>query len=132
MNSVLHIPERIIADFGGKAAATRDGDGALTEALAGTAAVAVQSSLASWAALFRKTCGQDWPRPKARLDQLARHYGLAYDPARPEIVLFALQSWYVLLVKLLLAHVIAPCRVGFSPPRSVSFSPPCSVSFSPP
>ncbi len=67
-----------------------------------------------WTSLFRKTCGQDWPRPKARLDQLALHYGVAHDPARPEIVLFALQSWYVLLVKLLVGHVVAACRADFS------------------
>ena len=67
------------------------------------------------ASLFRKTCGQDWPRPKARLDLLAKHYGVAPDPARPEVVLFALQTWYVLLVKLLVGHVLAAARHCKSP-----------------
>jgi hypothetical protein len=33
-------------------------------------------------------------------------------------VLFAVQAWYVLLVKLLVGHVVAACRAGFSPPRN--------------
>ncbi len=69
----------------------------------------------AWTSLFRKTCGQDWPRPKAGLDRLARFYSVEHDPARPQIVLFALQSWYVLLVKLLLGHVIAHARGRKSP-----------------
>ena len=115
MNSVLPIRERIIGDFGGKAGATRDGAAALAAAIGGPAADVVQSSLEAWTALFRKTCGQDWPRPKARLDRLARHYGVPYDPLRPGIVLFALQSWYVLLLKLLVGHVVAAARGRMSP-----------------
>ncbi len=126
-------PNQIIADFGGKAEPTRRGIQALVDAIesgvrstgssrnsdrespleGGTASAA--ESLESWKLLFRKTCGQDWPRPKARLDRLARHYGVAYDPSRSEIVLFALQTWYVLLVKLLAGHVVAAVRGRPSP-----------------
>jgi hypothetical protein len=103
-------PERIVADFGGRSEIARRGMRALMEATGGTDVVRSQ-----WAELFRKTCGQDWPRPKARLDRLAKHYGVAYDPARPEVVLFALQSWYVLVVKLLVGHVLADARGRKSP-----------------
>jgi hypothetical protein len=72
-------------------------------------------SLRQWTALFRKTCGQDWPRPKARLDRLAENYEVSHDPARPEVVLFALQSWYVFVVKLLVGHVLAAARGNASP-----------------
>ncbi len=114
MNSVLRIPERIVSDFGGKAQPTREGVRALAAAISTAANHALQTSLEQWTVLFRKTCGQDWPRPKAGLDRLARHYGVPHDPAQPQRVLFALQSWYVLLVKLLVRHVVAACRVGFS------------------
>ena len=77
-------------------------------------------SLEQWLGLFRKTCGQDWPRPKARLDRLARQYGIEHDPSRPEIILFALQSWYVLLVKLLAGHVLAAVRGGQSPAEAAA------------
>ncbi len=133
MNSVLPIAERIVSDFGGKAGLTLQATHGLADALAGNPASAAQSSLERWTALFRKTCGQEWgtgapghsvpwvtlgrpgSRPKARLDRLARHYGIPYDPARPQIVLFALQSWYVFLVKLLLGHVVAAARGRPSP-----------------
>ena len=109
------LPERIVSDFGGKAEPTQAGVRALASAISRASLKAAETWLEPWTALFRKTCGQDWPRPKARLDRLARHYGIAHDPARPEIVLFALQSWYVLLVKLLVAHVVSAARGRKSP-----------------
>ncbi len=87
----------------------------MTAAIEARAGGAAERSLQYWAALFRKTCGQDWPRPKARLDRLARHYDVPHDPARPEVVLFALQTWYVLLVKLVVGHAIAATRGRKSP-----------------
>ncbi len=105
----------IVDDLGGKANPTQEGVRALAEAISRASIHAVQTSLEQWTSLFRKTCGQDWPRPKARLDRLARHYGVEYNPARPEIVLFALQSWYVLLVKLFVGHVVAVARGRQSP-----------------
>jgi len=102
-------PQRLIDDFSSRADPTQRGVRALTAAIRRTGysrSGSAEESLQQWVALFRKTCGQDWPRPKARLDRLARHYGVAHDPARPEIVLFALQSWYVLLVKLFVGHVL--------------------------
>ena len=108
-------PERIVADFGGRSEIARYGVGALVEAVGRDAGGKVNASLRQWAELFRKTCGQDWPRPKARLDRLARHYDVPHDPARPEVMLFALQSWYVLLVKLLVGHALAAMRGRKSP-----------------
>jgi hypothetical protein len=108
-----------VGDLGGKARLTRDAVRALAQAVAGRRSGAVERSLEIWTELFRKTCGQDWPRPKTRLDLLARRYGVAFDPARPEIVLFALQSWYVLIVKLLAGHVVGARRLGFSPTGSM-------------
>jgi hypothetical protein len=100
----------IVSDFGGKAAPTQAGVRALILASGSCAGRGVQDSLHAWRVIFRKTCGHDWPSPKTRLDRLARHYGVGYDPARPEIVLFALQSWYLLIVKLLVGHTIAGLR----------------------
>ena len=111
----LITPQQIVSDFGGKAQPTRAGAAALAEALARDPAHAARAALESWTILFRKTCGQDWPRPKAGLDRLARHYGIPHDPARPQAVLFALQSWYVLLVRLLVGHVVAAARGKKSP-----------------
>ena len=108
-------PERIVSDFGGQARLTQEAVRALSEAIACPANHASHKSLQQWTALFRKTCGQDWPRPKAGLDRLARHYDFRYDPACPQSGLFALQSWYVLLVKLLVGHVVAAARGRESP-----------------
>ena len=104
------LPERFIADFGRRADVTPRGVRALAAAIDDDAGGSADRSLQKWAALFRKTCGQDWPRPKPRLDRLARNYGVPHDPSRPEVVLFALHTWYVLLVKLLVGHVVAAVR----------------------
>src|SRR5579872_2944368 len=109
------LPERIIADFGRRSGVTQRGVRGLAAAIGDDAGGFAERSLQKWAALFRKTCGQDWPRPKSRLDRLASDYGIPYDPSRPEIVLFALHTWYVLLVKLLVGHVIAAVRGRPSP-----------------
>ena len=109
------IAERMVSDFGGKAGPTAEGVRALAAAIGGDPASAVRTSLEQWSELFRKTCGQDWPRPKARLDRLARQYGVPYDPAQPQIVLFALQSWYILVVKLLAGQIVAAARGRKSP-----------------
>jgi hypothetical protein len=107
--------ERLVNDFSGKAEPTREGVRALAAAISQASNKAGQSSLSVWTNLYRKACGQKWPRPSARLDRLARRYGLEDAPAPPEIILFALQSWYVLVVKLLAGHVIAAARGRRSP-----------------
>jgi hypothetical protein len=114
---------RNVRDFGGKAAPTRRGVHAMYSATAGGRA---EESLEAWRAYFRKTCGQDWPRPKARLDRLARLYGVPHDPARPEIVLFAVHTWYVLLVKLLAGHALAAVRGRDSPAVTASGGDACA------
>jgi hypothetical protein len=110
-------PQQIVSDFGGKGEFARRGVQSLVAAMVSDAA---KESLAQWTALFRKTCGQDWPRPMARLDRLARHYGVAHDDARPALVLFALQTWYVLLLKLLASHVLAAARGRNSPVEEIA------------
>ena len=98
-------PQRIIGDFGGQADATRRGVRAMVEAALrdeGCSSFSHPSSLIS--------------RPSSlALDRLARHYGVHYDSSRPEIVLFAVQTWYLLLVKLLAGHVLAAVRGRKSP-----------------
>jgi hypothetical protein len=105
----------LVSELGGKAGPTQEGVRALVRAISGRADRAAQEAMEQWTGLFRKTCGQDWPRPKAGLDRLARHYGVDYDPVRPQVVLFALQSWYILIVKLTLVHAIANLRGRESP-----------------
>jgi hypothetical protein len=103
--SLAVLADHIVEDFGSRSEISRCGVRALVKAIE-----CAENSLRQWIELFRKTCGKDWPRPKARLDHLAKLYGMHHDPVRPEIVLFAVQSWYVLLVKLLVGHVLASAR----------------------
>ena len=121
--SALTLPERIVHDLGGKSQPAQEGVRALAAAVGRGSCRAAHSSLQQWTELFRKICGQDWPRPKVRLDRLARHYAHAHDPARPEIVLFALQGWYVLVVKMLVGRALAAVRSARSAPagRLTSF-----------
>src|ERR1017187_4304536 len=108
--SMLKLDQSIVKDFGGKSGPTQEGVRALVESIRSSGDEGVLRSLQRWTDLFRKTCGQDWPRPTSRLDRLARHYGVSYDAAQPQVVLFALQTWYVLLIKLLVGQAIAKAR----------------------
>jgi methylase of polypeptide subunit release factors len=107
---MLKLDQSIVKDFGGKSGPTQEGVRALVESIRSSGDEGVLRSLQRWTDLFRKTCGQDWPRPTSRLDRLARHYGVSYDAAQPQVVLFALQTWYVLLIKLLVGQAIAKAR----------------------
>lgn len=107
--------QRLACDFGGKAELTHDGVAALVQVLAGKGQPAAEAGLSSWLAIFRKTCGQDWPRPSSKLGTLSGFYGVATDSLRPEAVLFALHTWYILVIRLLVGHVMAQMRGIASP-----------------
>ena len=107
--------EQLLRDFGDKSPITRDAVGALAGLLGRDAPSSGEAALGDWLVLFRKTCGQDWPRPASKLGLLAAYYGIAAEGLRPESVLFALHTWYALLVQLLAGHVTAHAHGLVSP-----------------
>ncbi len=106
-------PEALIRDFGGSAAVTQLGVRSLYLAIAASGVESSQRGLREWLGKFRAACGEAWPKPTARLDLLAAFYGLSADPRSEigtEAVLFALHTWYVIITRLLAAHVVAGAR----------------------
>ena len=63
-------------------------------------------SLAQWKTLVSESCGRDPDEPSGHIDRLARTYRISTDRPRPAELLFALQTYYVLLVKLLVERLV--------------------------
>ena len=64
-------------------------------------------SLARWKDLIADSCGRDPDRSSSHIDRLARTYRISTDRPRPAEMLFALQTYYVLLVKLLVERLVS-------------------------
>ncbi|MHC4178910.1 MAG: N-6 DNA methylase [Planctomycetota bacterium] len=98
--------ENLAQDFGAKADVTRHGVRALHEAVLAAEPPALQQ----WKALFGKAAGYDPPRASAKIERLAECYSLPTGRSNPDAVLFALHTYYALLVRLLVGQVVAHCR----------------------
>jgi len=100
-------PESLARDFGATsgAALAFEGVGALVEALrAGLQDAKVRTLFQQWSVLFGEVCGYDVSDGSPKLARLRDHYGLP-DAAPPDL-LFCLQTYYALLMKLLASHVV--------------------------
>jgi len=106
-------PDHLARVFGARADVTRDGVRTLYEALIGDAPSAARAALDGWKRLASGAYGHDVERPSAMTDALAKHYGLAErhgagpDRLRPAELLFAVQTYYALVVKLLVWQTVA-------------------------
>jgi hypothetical protein len=98
---------RLARDFGAKSAITRNALDALCEPLRLTGQSPAAAAMEQWRLLQSQTGGRPFEQPAARLQQLAARYGLDAQGLPPDALLFALQTWYLLAVKLLVAEVTA-------------------------
>jgi hypothetical protein len=92
----LLTPQNLLADFGARAAVTREGVRTLFEAIPADGHAAWerwQSQSAHWA-------GRHASGPAGPLARLVARYGIRADAGDGTAVLFALQSYYALLVRL--------------------------------
>ena len=64
-------------------------------------------SLTRWKDLISNSCGHDLDRPSSHLDRLARTFRISTGRPRTAEMLFALQTYYVLLVKLLVQRLVS-------------------------
>lgn len=115
-------PESLSREFGTDSRLGREGVKAFADALTTSAAVPQVATLYSqWRILFSEVCGVDLGRPGRSLRNLAEHYGVR--PANAVDLLFALHTYYALLMKLLAAHVVSFHRIGNSPLSEVADAP---------
>jgi SAM-dependent methyltransferase len=103
---VKHItPDRLAADFGPRSKPAREGVLALNQALQADRCAEAETAVHLWQSHVSRALGRQSARFDAAMGRLARYYGLplASDPAR---LLFALQTWYALIVERLLQRVL--------------------------
>lgn len=119
--------ENLLGDFAAPAEVARQG----VQALYGAALAARPPALEQWRALFGKTRGYSLGDsaghvdpspaggPSAKIRQVAACYGVSVDGLRPDAVLFALHTYYALLLKLLVGQVMAHCHELPAPVESL-------------
>src|ERR1044071_1094419 len=105
-------PEQLAADFGSnhpRRLAVR-GVHALCEALQGPGHRQARASFSQWKILFGEACGRDLDSSSEELRQLARFYQCSTQ--KPAELLFALQTYYALFLKLLAAKILGLMPAG--------------------
>jgi hypothetical protein len=90
-------PQRLLHDFGSRAKLTRNAVRALFDALGDVDSPALEH----WLPLFGRWAGRAVDRLPQHLTRLATRYGIAPDAGNSPRLLFALQTYYALLVRLL-------------------------------
>jgi len=108
-------PDRLARNFGARARVTRDGVRSLYEALVADDAPPsrARAALEGWKRRAAGAYGHDLDRASPVADALAKHLGLAdrvgphSEPRRPAELLFAVQTYYALVVKLLVWQTLA-------------------------
>ena len=99
-------PEQLDADFGHSSKLAQDGIRALCDAIA-AGGDKPETCLQQAMSLLAKTCGWQLSDPAATAGRLAKFYGLSGPRSSPVAILFAVQSYYALLLKLLAADMVA-------------------------
>ena len=98
--------ENVARAFGRRAPGTAEDVRALY-ALLVDAGDAARAALDRWKRLVTGACGHDVDRPSPGIEALARSFGIAFDRDHPAEVLFAVQTYYALVAKLLVSEVLA-------------------------
>ncbi len=98
--------ENLAEGFGPQSDLSRDGIRALCAALAGDDSPEPQVAFETWRRLVSGACGHDIERPSPAPDALTECYGLGGADFRPAQMLFALHTYYALVVKLLVWQIV--------------------------
>lgn len=116
-------PESLAHDFGSESELGQGGVRGFSVALAQHFdEPRVEMFFRQWRILFGEVCGYDVQRPGRRMERLSLHFGVA--SAQPVELLFAIHTYYALLMKLLAAHVASFFqRIGTSPLEDISRAP---------
>ena len=99
-------PERLARRFGARSEVARSGVPALYEAIAGSASPQVAAALQQWKDLLGTASGHDLDRPGHQIGRFAQSYGIPAEGLRPAGFLFAVHTYYALVVKLLVRQVM--------------------------
>jgi hypothetical protein len=99
-------PEYLHGDFGSDSPVAQEGVRALYEEILSTTHPKAQVFFNQWKILFGEVCGYDVENPSDKLQKLAEFYGVKGE-IQPAQLLFALHTYYAILIKLLAAEIVS-------------------------
>jgi len=99
-------PEYLHGDFGSDSLIAQEGVRTLYDEILKTENPKAQVFFSQWKILFGEVCGYDVENLSDKLKKLAEFYGVKGKP-HPGHLLFALHTYYALLIKLLAAEIVS-------------------------
>lgn len=99
-------PDQLAADFGASGPIGQPAVRALYDALLASASDKATTFFKQWRILFSEVCGYDVEEPGEKIQELAVHFGMPKD-SRPDVLLFAVHTYFALFMKLLAAEVVS-------------------------
>ena len=99
-------PEYLHGDFGSDSLIAQEGIRTLYDEILKTENPKAQVFFSQWKILFGEVCGYDVENLSDKLKKLAEFYGVKGKP-HPGQLLFALHTYYALLIKLLAAEIVS-------------------------
>jgi len=99
-------PEYLHGDFGSDSPVAQEGVRTLYEEILGTTNARALVFFDQWKILFGEVCGYDVENLSDKLKKLAEFYGVTGKP-QPAQLLFAVHTYYSLLIKLLAAEIVS-------------------------
>ncbi len=103
------MPDNLVRDFGPRSAISKRCVAKLLNILR-----AGHPALAGWKLRFGRILGTDWQRSEKALHTCARKFGIKCDDFKADVFLFALQTYYALLLQLLVRQFPRLARIDFS------------------
>src|SRR5713226_2892455 len=99
-------PEYLHGDFGSDSLIAQEGVRTLYDEILKTENPKAQVFFSQWKILFGEVCGYDVENLSEKLKKLAEFYGVKGKP-HPAQLLFALHTYYAVLIKLLAAEIVS-------------------------
>jgi hypothetical protein len=99
-------PEYLHGDFGSESPIAQEGIAALYDQILTTENPRAEVFFSQWKILFGEVCGYDVENLSDKLKKLAEFYGVRGKP-RPAQLLFAVHTYYAVLIKLLAAEIVS-------------------------
>ncbi len=99
-------PEYLHGDFGSESPIAQAGIGTLYDEILKTDNPRAEVFFSQWKILFGEVCGYDVENLTDKLKKLAEFYGVKGKP-HPAQLLFALHTYYAVLIKLLAAEIVS-------------------------
>jgi hypothetical protein len=96
-------PNQLSTHFGNESPLAQEGIRRLYAVLCATGSKRTKVFFAQWKILFGEVCGYDLEKTNKKLRKLAQHYAL--ENAKPAELLFAVHTFYAILMKFLAAQI---------------------------